>query len=328
MNDAHNEWIRVLKLEAQGLQDAANRFESPEAKRVIAQVTEGLQACYTSGGKIVLTGVGKSGKIAEKVAATLCATGSLAVFLHPTEGLHGDLGVVGPRDWVLAFSHGGNSEELAKLLPSLKARGVTLVAFTGNPASLLARSANFVIDAAVSQEACPHNLTPTTSTTLAMALGDALALTLMQARGFDAEAFARNHPAGALGKRLTLKVSDLMHEREKCAVVAESAGMEEVISSSTRAKLGAVLVCEGKSLRGIITDGDLRRALSHKARFFEMTAREVMTVKPIVCSPVQAAQEALRIMEERSSQISVLPVVSEAGEALGVIRLHDLVQNL
>ena len=176
------------------------------------------------------------------------------------------------------------------------------------------------------QEACPHNLAPTASTTLALALGDALAVALMQLRGFDAQAFARNHPGGSLGNRLTLRVADIMHSREQVPTVPGHASMDEVVVASTHKKLGAVLVVEGEALLGIITDGDLRRALQHREKFFQLTAAEVMTRSPVFATPQMMATAALDLMENRPSQISVLPVVDEAGHWKGLVRLHDLVR--
>ena len=279
-------------------------------------------------GKIVVTGVGKSGKVAQKTAATFSSTGSLAVFLHPTEGLHGDLGIVRPEDTVIALSQTGNTDELLRLIPSLKKMAVPIIGMGGNSHSQLARECAAWLDTSVEEEACPHDLAPTTSTTVALAVGDALAITLMQMRGFDRQAFARLHPGGALGRRLQLQVKDLMHSGSALATVPLDAGMKEVVLRSTEKKLGAALVVEGDRLAGIITDGDLRRALQHEERFFKMTAAEVMTVNPITVLESRLATFALETMENRSSQISVLPVVDETGHWKGLVRLHDLLKSL
>jgi arabinose-5-phosphate isomerase len=327
-HDSLTEVRRVLALEGRAILDCEARLtEGSPAARNLVQAIELLQSSLSQGGKIVVTGVGKSGKVARKIAATLSSTGSLAIYLHPTEGLHGDLGIVSPKDAVLALSYTGNTEELARLLPSLVSLRVRIVALCGNGQSQLAQRSDVWIDASVAQEACPHNLAPTTSTTLALALGDAIAVALMQLRGFDAKAFAQNHPGGSLGKRLSLSVADLMHTGAQVPVVAPGAPMDEVIVLSTQKKLGAVLVAEGPKLVGIITDGDVRRALTHRERFFSMKASEVMTRSPVSARPTLMAFEALELMENRPSQISVLPVVDERGNWVGALRLHDLVRT-
>jgi arabinose-5-phosphate isomerase len=226
----------------------------------------------------------------------------------------------------LALSYTGNTEELIRLLPAFKSRGVPVVGIGGNPHSKLAADCDAWLDAWVQAEACPHNLAPTTSTTLALALGDALAVALMQLRGFDQVSFAQNHPGGSLGKKLNLKVQDLMHQGEAVATVGPEATMEEVIVASTRKKQGAVLVIEGTQLLGIITDGDLRRSLQYREKFFEFKAKEVMTSNPVTALPEMLAQAALKLMEDRPSQIAVLPVVDATGNWKGLLRLHDLVR--
>jgi arabinose-5-phosphate isomerase len=250
----------------------------------------------------------------------------MAIFIHPTEGLHGDLGLVTAKDAVLALSYTGNTEELISLLPSLKALGVPVIGVGGNSRSKLATSANAWIDASVEQEACPHNLAPTSSTTLALAIGDAIAVTLMKLREFGAENFAQNHPGGSIGKKLNLCVGDVMHRGEDIPRVGPGASMDEVVVVSTQKKLGAVLVVEGERLEGIITDGDLRRALKHREKFFELEARDVMTAKPVTAHPEMKATQALELMENRPSQISVLPVTDGTGRWKGLLRLHDLVR--
>jgi arabinose-5-phosphate isomerase len=272
--------------------------------------------------------VGKSGKVAQKIAATLCSTGSLAVYIHPTEGLHGDLGLIQPFDVVLALSNTGNTDEVVRLLPSLKNLGVKIVGMGGNLNSILATRCDAWIDAEVENEACPHGLAPTTSTTLALALGDAIAVTLMQLKGFDQYSFALNHPGGGLGKRLHLRVQDLMHSGEKLPLIGPLDTMEKVVMASSEKKLGAVLVVEKDRLLGIITDGDLRRALQHQEKFFKLKAQEVMTQNPVTARPEMMAHSALKLMEDRPSQINVLPVVDEHHHYRGLLRLHDLLSTL
>lgn len=322
------EVTRVLQLEGQAILDCAERLKNQSnSAKSLEKAVELFQRSLEQGGKIIVTGVGKSGKIGQKIAATLSSTGSLSVFLHPTEGIHGDLGMIQPQDSVFVLSYTGNTEEIMRLLPSLKMRGVSVVALCGNSNSKLATSCDAWIDGGVEQEACPFDSAPTTSTTLALALGDAVAMTLMQLRGFDAEAFARNHPGGSIGRKFNLKVEDLMHQGEFVPCVGPEASMDEVVIASTQKKLGAVLVVQEMQLLGLITDGDLRRALRHRERFFDMKASEVMTSGPITAAPEMMAQAALQLMENRSSQISVLPVVDSLGNWKGLIRLHDLVRS-
>ena len=324
------DFCQVLHDESAAIQAAAHRYlDQPKLSESIDQSIQLILKQTTLGGKVILLGIGKSGKIAAKIAATMSSTGTPAIFVHPTEALHGDLGVVTPHDVVMAFSYTGNTEELLEILPFFERKKIPIIGITGNPQSKLAKKSNFWIDASVEKEACPHNLAPTTSTTLALAIGDAFAVSLVNARGFTTEDFAKNHPGGSLGKRLQLIVKDLMHAYpENCPMIHADATMDEVLDLSTRKKLGAVLICEKQKLLGIITDGDIRRALQHREKFFSLTAKEVMTKNPITVTETLLAYDALRIMEERESQISVLPVVNEKEQAVGLLRIHDLFSNL
>jgi arabinose-5-phosphate isomerase len=322
------EFCRVLRLESEAILEALNRFETRSDHKLAIDSTLSIILENTrKNGKVLVMGLGKSGKIASKISATLSSTGTPSVYVPPTEALHGDLGVVGPHDVVIAISYTGNTEEMVALLPFFEKRGSPVIAMTGNPDSKLAKLSRIVIDCSVKEEACAHNLAPTSSTTLTLAIGDALAVALMEARGFTAEDFAKNHPGGSLGRRLQLLARDLMHAIPSAPCVSESAGMEEVIDLSTEKKLGAVLVCQDAKLMGIITDGDLRRALRMKEKFFTLKASEIMTRSPITVTESTLAYDALRLMEERESQISVLPVVDALGNALGLLRIHDLVQT-
>jgi arabinose-5-phosphate isomerase len=322
--DVLKEASRVLELEGKAILNCAERLKG-DGGTSFRKAIELFQGALDRGGKIVVTGVGKSGKIAQKIAATLSSTGSLAIFLHPTEGLHGDLGVITRNDAVLALSYTGNTDELLRLLPSLQGMHVPIVGLCGNSHSQLAQKCDAWIDGYVEQEACPHNLAPTTSTTLALALGDAIAVALMQLRGFDAKSFAQYHPGGALGRRLNLTVADLMKKGDQIGCLPAHASMDEVVVTSTQKKLGAVLVVDGPKMLGIITDGDIRRALQHREKFFTLKASDIMTRSPVSTSPETMAHEALQLMENRPSQISVLPVIDGKGNWVGVIRLHDLV---
>lgn len=331
--DALAEVKRVLQMEGDAILQCLERLQSKDASHASESIEKALrhfQTALDQGGKIVVTGLGKSGKICQKIAATMCSTGSLAVYLHPTEGLHGDIGLISPKDAVLALSYTGNTDELVRLMPSLKSLRVPVIGLGGNPQSQLAKLADVWIDASVPSEACPHNLAPTSSTTLALALGDALAMALMQLRGFDASNFAQNHPGGALGRRLNLRVSDIMHQGDAVACVQAGAAVDEVLLLSTQKRLGAVLVVGGDSrkLLGIVTEGDIRRALQHREKFFALKASDIMTRTPVTVRGEQMAKEALDLMENRPHQISVLPVVDESGQWMGLVRLHDLVRAL
>ncbi|CAA9282617.1 MAG: D-arabinose 5-phosphate isomerase [uncultured Cytophagales bacterium] len=282
-------------------------------------------------GKVVVLGVGKSGIIAHKIAATLSSTGTPAIHLHASDAMHGDLGLVTAKDVVIAISNSGETEEIISLLPHLQLRKVPIVAIVGNLHSTLARNAYAVLDASIDREACPLNLAPTTSTTVALALGDALAMTLMQAKQVKAEDFAVNHPAGKLGKRLALRVKDLMHGGAGNPTAPPVASWSEIIDLIGRWNLGAVNVVDDRQvLLGIITDGDLRRLGKRfpAGQFEALTAQVIMTPNPIVVHPDMLAYNALQLMEKRASQISVLPVVDTDGKAVGLLRIHDIIGKL
>lgn len=325
---------RVLEIEAGALSRFQHQLlneDSSVAVGFTAAIRE-FSTALDSGRRIVVTGLGKSGRIGLKISATLSSTGSPSIFLHATEALHGDLGGVQAGDCVLALSHTGNTEELLRLAPALKGLGTRIVGLGGNPRSQLAEACDAWIDASIELEACPHNLAPTSSTTLALAVGDAIAVTLMKLRGFEERDFARNHPGGALGRRLSLRVREIMHQGTALGRIGTDAPIEEILAEATRTGLGGVLVTEsgrnGERLVGLITDGDFRRALAKKDRFFNLTAVDLMTQSPVTIGPDRLAREALELMENRPSQISVLPVVDDVGAPLGLVRLHDLVRLL
>ncbi|WNZ43988.1 KpsF/GutQ family sugar-phosphate isomerase [Leptolyngbya boryana CZ1] len=313
--------IELLKLEANAINRAAEQIRLDQLEHALTL----LQTCQ---GKIVLAGVGKSGIVAQKIAATLNSIGTVAVYLHPCDALHGDLGIVTANDVLLLLSNSGETEELIAMIPHLKYRKVPIIAILGNPHSTIARHADAVLDAAVDREACPLNLAPTTSTTVSLAIGDALAMTLMQIRGITAEDFAVNHPAGRLGKRLTLRVEDLMLPTSEQLTLLPHASWIEVVTMISQGGAGAVNVVDLKErLLGVITDGDLRRWVqkTKTSELEQLSAEKIMTPDPITVTTDALAYDALKLMENRTSQISVLPVVDHQHRCLGLIRLHDLV---
>ncbi len=320
MNNEYEHVVSLLRIEAEAIENAAGRLNRDSIESALAILGE----CK---GKIVVTGIGKSGVIGQKIAQTMTSTGTVSVFVHPSDALHGSLGVFASEDVAIALSNSGETSEINALLPALKNRGIKIVSIVGNTDSTLARESDVFLDASVDKEACPLNLAPTTSTTVALSIGDALAMTLMRSKGLTMEQFAENHPAGRLGKRLTLKVRDLMHESPD---VTPESGWLEVVKALSKYALGAVnVVGADGSLIGIITDGDLRRSLEKTPsdKFNELTASDLMTGSPVTAGPEMLAFDALKLMEERSSQISVLPVVDQNGRAAGLVRLHDIVKS-
>jgi arabinose-5-phosphate isomerase len=311
-------------MEARAVLDAADRLDGDAFQRAV----DVLASCG-GGGKVILTGAGTSGIIARKIAATLTSTGTPAAFLHPSDALHGGLGAVGAHDVVVAISNSGETGEVLALLPYLRSRQVPLIAIVGNTRSTLAAASTVVLDAAAEREVCPFNLAPTSSTTVALAVGDALAVTLLRVKGLTPEAFALNHPSGRLGRRLTLRVGDLMHGGDRTPTVGPGASWLEVVAAIGDGGLGAVAVTDaGDRLLGIVTDGDLRRALQRTAPadLAAVSAEAIMTASPVTVGPQVLAYDALQRMEDRPSQISVLPVVDADGRCVGLVRVHDIVR--
>lgn len=277
-------------------------------------------------GRVIVTGMGKSGLVGQKVAATLSSTGTPAFFLHPVEAGHGDLGVVSSDDVVLAISKSAESEEVAGLLPAFKRLGTPIILITGNPAGDLVRRSDVVLDASVDHEAEPHDLVPTCSTTAALALGDALAIVLMTERGITPDDFARFHPRGSLGRRLLLTVGDVMHTGAQVPAVPEGASFKELLVEMTRKRLGcAAIVDDANHLIGIFTDGDLRRQMEQRRDLFSLRATELMTRNPRTVNKSQLAVTALSLMED--AKITVLLVIDESGRLEGVVHMHDLLST-
>ena len=313
----------LLRLEANAIAQTATRLDASQVERVVDLIA----GCK---GKVVILGVGKSGIIGQKIAATLTSTGTAALYLHPSDALHGGLGIVQQDDVVIVLSNSGETDEIVGMLPHLKNRGVAIIAIVGNLNSTLANRADAVLDASVDQEACPLNLAPTTSTTVALAIGDALSMTVMKVKGLTTDDFAVNHPAGRIGKRLTLRVADLMHTNGENPTIATGSSWVEVVRAISKGGLGAVCVVDPQGrLAGIITDGDLRRAIEHtnSDELAELTCDDFMTRQPALATQDLLAFDALRLMEDRPSQISVLPVVDEDQNCVGLIRVHDIVRS-
>lgn len=319
-NEILEEARRVLRVEAETLLAASSKLGS--------EFVAAIKLCEASirgGGKLVLSGVGKSGNVAQKIAATLTSTGSASVFLHPLEAMHGDLGIINPADCLIVFSNSGSAQELLHLMLEAKPMCKGVVAVLGNPQGHLAKYAEVVVPAIISSEACPHNLAPTASSTLAMALGDALALILQQRLGFGPDRYAKIHPGGALGKKLRTLVRDIMHSQDSIALLGPETPVDQVLLALTNYRhSGVCIVGANNKLLGVITEGDVRRALDKKEAFFKLHAKDFMTKNPSVVSPEVQATEALQIMEQRPFQLSFLPVVDAAGSCVGIIRIHDL----
>ena len=308
---------RVLRLEAESVLALCPRLDD----RFVAAVGV-LHGCR---GRVIVTGMGKSGLIARKIAATLASTGTPAYFLHPAEGVHGDLGMVAREDVVLALSNSGETDEVLAVLPALKRLDIPLILLTGSLASALARQADIVLDVAVAEEGCPINLAPTSSTTAALAMGDALAMALLDLRGLGPDAYAALHPRGSLGWKSLFKVADLMHTGESMPMVSEQATMKEAIEEMSGKGLGMTTVVDGDGrLVGVVTDGDLRRQqLAHGATLLERRAVECMTRGPKVIGADELAAQALAVMEGR---ITSLVIVDAAGRPAGVIHVHDILR--
>lgn len=312
-------FTQVLKTEADALLKAAERFQGEEAEKLVAL----YELLAHTGGSLIVSGVGKSGLIGSKIAATFSSLGLPSFFLHPTEAMHGDLGRVSKSDALVLISKSGTTEELLNMLPYVSVPKERIIALVGNVQSPIAQKSGIVLDAFVEKEACLNDLAPTTSTTLALAMGDAMAVLYENVLGVSREKFAVNHPAGLLGKSLSLTVDRLMISMNECPVVELTSTLQDAIIAMTQKPVGMCAVLEGKELKGILVEGDIRRAFAKNAEAIKTCVKDLMTVSPITLRPETLAFEALKTMETRERQISVVPVVGSEG-FVGVLRLHDL----
>ncbi|MEJ2763915.1 KpsF/GutQ family sugar-phosphate isomerase [Photobacterium sp. MCCC 1A19761] len=307
---------KVIEIEVEALQKLTQYINGSfsEACRLIAACT----------GKVIIMGMGKSGHIGNKIAATLASTGTPAFFVHPGEASHGDLGMINKGDVVLAISNSGEASEILTLLPVIKRLGIPLISMTGKPESSMAQMAQIHLQITVDQEACPLNLAPTSSTTATLAMGDALAIALMESRGFTADDFALSHPGGALGRKLLLRIADIMHTGERLPMVGEQATIKDALLEVSRKGLGMTAVVDDQqNLLGVFTDGDLRRLLDNRVDIHTTAIGEVMTRQPATIAPNQLAAEGLKLMEER--KISGL-LVTENDQLVGALNMHDLLK--
>lgn len=310
---------RAMQTEAAAILAAAERLDT--------RLDRAVDAIRAHGGKVILTGIGKSGHIARKLAATLQSTGTPAAFLHPAEAAHGDFGLCQRGDPVVMISKSGATEELLALVDAFREHGSPLIGILGNVRSPLAAEMDVVLDASVQKEADPDGFTPTASAVVALAVGHALVVALMEARGFGAEDFARSHAGGQLGRSLRLRVQDVMHASGDVAWAFPADSLKQVVIAMSRKPLGAACVIDPQGkLVGLVVDGDVRRALQEHDDIRTLTAADVMTKTPVVVAPDALLHDALRLMENRPSQISVLPVVDAAGNCMGLIRIHDIVR--
>jgi arabinose-5-phosphate isomerase len=307
---------RAVEIEGRALTSLVSRLDASFARACII--------CLECKGRVIVTGMGKSGHIAGKLAATLASTGTPSFFMHAAEASHGDIGMITREDVVMAMSNSGETPEMLLLIPHISRLGVPLIALTGNPKSSLARAASVHLDVSVSEEACPLNLAPTASTTATLALGDALAVALLEARGFTSQDFALSHPGGALGRKLLLHVSDVMRTGDALPLVGADAKLSEGLVVMSKKGLGMCVIADGSRMLGVFTDGDLRRALDRQADVHRTTMREVMTSPAKSVQPQVLAAEAAHLMEKH--RITALPVVDAAGAIVGAFNVHDLLR--
>ena len=311
---------------AQAILENESRQLNNVAKQIDKDIVKAAELLMDNSGKLVVCGLGKSGLIGEKIVATLCSTGTKSVFVHAAEALHGDLGIYNPGDPTLLISKSGNTEELVRLIPILREFQSPLIALVGNMDSYMAKNVDIVLNGTIESEIDPLGIVPTTSALAALAIGDALASVLMVKRGFNEADFARYHPGGELGKQLGLTVNHLIHSLDEVALIEKESTLGDIASAMTEKPLGAALIIHNKELIGIVTEGDLRKAIA-SSKSLSDSMGELINENPISVSPGLSVHDAMKLMEDRDSQISVLPVVNESKECLGLIRLHDLYQT-
>ncbi len=317
--DHKNLFTQVLITEAEALKRTASRFEAKEAEKLVTL----FEILAHTGGSLIISGVGKSGLISQKIASTFSSLGLPSFFLHPTEAMHGDLGRVTKFDAIVLISKSGTTEELLAMLPYVSVPKERVIALVGNTNSPIAQKSGIVLDASVEKEACINDLAPTTSTTVALALGDAMAVLYENVLGVSKEKFAVNHPAGLLGKSLSLTVERLMISKNDCPSVDENSTLQEAILAMTQKPVGMCAVVDGKKLKGILVEGDIRRAFAKSKDAINSLVKDHMTAKPLSFAPNILAFEALKAMETPQKQVSVVPIIL-GEEFLGVLRLHDL----
>jgi arabinose-5-phosphate isomerase len=293
-------------------------------ERINQTFNDACQLMLSCQGKVILVGMGKSGHIAKKIAATLASTGTPSFYVHPGEAGHGDLGMVNGKDVVIIISYSGESDEIITLLPSIKRLDISVISMTGNSSSTIAEESDVHLDVSVDKEACPHNLTPTSSTTVALVMGDAIAITLLNARGFTPEDFAKSHPSGALGRRLLTLVSNIMKSGDDIPIVSKETSLIDSLLVMSQKALGMVLITDNNTLLGIFTDGDLRRVLEKNINFQNLSIKDVMTQNCKSIQPNKPALIALQMMEEYS--LNSLPVVDSDNQVIGAINMHTLMQ--
>ena len=316
MSSLLNKAREVILIEAEALKEMAERLDESFEKAI--------DLLYNVKGRVIITGIGKSGQVARKIAGTLSSTGTPAIFIHPTEGVHGDAGMILSEDIVIVISKSGDTEELIKLIPIFKRLEVPIIAITGGNGSLIAQQADVVLDASVSREACPLNLAPTSSTTAALVMGDALASVLVELKGFTADDFSFIHPGGALGRKL-VKVKDIMHTGKELPIVHENLEFKEMMLEMTSKRFGmAIVVDDTGKLAGVFTDGDLRRTIEAFDNLFEKKAGEVATKDPKTIGADELAATAVAIMEDHN--ITGLVITDDSGNPIGIIHLHDLLK--
>ena len=320
----------MAKSEINGLSQSILESYSSQLLQVSKNIDQDIQSAaeliINNSGKLVVCGLGKSGLIGQKIVATLCSTGTQSVYMHAAEAIHGDLGIYNPGDPTILISKSGNTEEIVRLIPILKEFKSPIVAIVGNIDSFIAKNADIVLNGTVEKEIDPLGIVPTTSSLVALAIGDALASVLMVKRGFDKEDFARNHPGGELGKQLALRVESVMHYIDDVAQISDSDSISSCAAKMTKKPLGVALQLDGNQLKGILTEGDLRKSIA-SSNDLNDSIKNFINTNPISITPSTSILDAMKIMEDRHSQISVLPIVNSKKKCLGLLTLHDLYQT-